>query len=121
MKVALQTVPVEELVTLYEQTSAARGRSMMIGDSKSANKAFDEETAIRHELARRGEDALKLLLPLLKSSDPWVRYDSSAPALFFAPNEAEPVLEELTRQPRSLGVSARMTLQQWKSGKLHPF
>ena len=108
------------LVKRYEALASARGRALDRGDSTSANRAFDEEIAIREELRRRGPAAMRLLLSLLKSSDPWVRLDSSVPALFFASEEAEPVLELLTNEPKALGISAYMNLKQWRTGKLKP-
>jgi hypothetical protein len=41
--------------------------------------------------------------------------------LDFAPNEAEQVLSELARIPKSLvGFTAELTLQQWKAGIFKP-
>ncbi|HEV7217450.1 MAG TPA: DUF2019 domain-containing protein, partial [Terriglobales bacterium] len=76
-------------------------------------------TAIREELRSREPSAIRGLLKLLNSDDPWVRCDSAAPALFFAPEQAEPVLERLVQsERRSLKVTARMALDQWREGKL---
>lgn len=118
-KSSTMRTPSFELVNQYELLSTARGNYLDSGDSKAANRAFDEETAIRHELRKRGD--LKMLLRLLESPDPWVRLDVAAPALFFSPDEAEPVLEHLTHQGRALGITARMTLEIWRRGELKDF
>jgi len=34
------------------------------------------------------------------------------------PEQAESVLEQLTEQPRLLGLSAKMTLREWRAGRL---
>lgn len=108
-----------ELIDRYEQVSRARGRALNAGDSRSANNAFDEETIIREELRRREPSAIRGLLVLLNSDDPWVRCDSAIPALFFASHQAETVLEKLVQSERRvLKVVARMTLEQWRKGGL---
>jgi hypothetical protein len=109
----------EELIVRYEELARARGRAMNANDSRSANDAFDEETAIREELRSREPSAIRGLLKLLNSDDPWVQCDSAIPALFFAPEQAEPILERLVeREHRSLRVVARVTLDQWRKGEL---
>jgi hypothetical protein len=119
-KATMKTASNEQLVSRYEQLAIARGRALWDNDPRSANHLFSEETAIRHELTTRVPSAISLLLSLLKSADPWVRLDSAAPALFFAPDQAEPVLELLAKEPKALGITAWMTLDQWRQGKLKP-
>ena len=92
---------------------------MNAGDSRSANRAFDEETSIREELRKCDPAAVCGLLSLLTSDDPWVRCDSAGPALFLAPQKAEPVLEKLVQNERdALKTIARFTLDQRRKGEL---
>ncbi len=114
----MKTPSNESLVARYEQVAIARGRALWNNDSQSANNLFAEEIAIRRELASRVPSAISLLLSLLKSTDPWARLDSATPALFFAPDQAEPVLELLAKEPKGLGMTAWMNLDQWRQGKL---
>jgi hypothetical protein len=110
----------QALIDLYEKVSRARGQAMKAGDPEAANSAFDEEAIIREELRGRGPSAIRGLLSLLSSEDPWVRMDSAIPALFFAPDQAEPVLEKLVQtERRALKVTARITLDQWRKGELN--
>jgi len=41
-------------------------------------------------------------------------------ALLDEPEQAEPILQQLTSEPRLLGFSARMTLKKWRAGELKP-
>jgi Domain of unknown function (DUF2019) len=86
---------------------------MNAGDSRSANRAFDEETSIREELRKCDPAAVRGLLSLLTSDDPCVRCDSAGPALVLAPQKAEPVLEKLVQSERGASETmARFTLDQ---------
>jgi hypothetical protein len=108
----------QKLIERYEKVARVRGLAMNAGDSRSANRAFDEETSIREELRRRDPAAVRGLLSLLTSDDPWVRCDSAGPALFLAPQKAEPVLEKLVQSERgALKTMARFTLDQWHKGE----
>jgi hypothetical protein len=102
----------DELIDRYEEVARAGGCATKAGDSRSANDAFDEETAIREELRSREPSAIRGLLKLLNSDDPWVRCDSAVPALFFAPEQAEPVLEKLVQSERRALKAGRSRLRQ---------
>ena len=107
----------EELARRFEETAITH-RELVTAEK--SNAAFDEGVAIWREVKRRGKDAIALFLPLLQSKNPAVRMNSAALVLFDAPERAEPVLEQLTKEPRSLGVSATMTLREWRAGRLRP-
>src|SRR5258708_11262051 len=113
----MKTPSNEELVARYEEVAIARGRALWNNDSQSANELCAEEFAIRRELASRVPPAITSLLSLLQSTDPWVRLDSATPAQFSAPDLAEPVLELLAKEPKALGMTAWMNLDQWRQGK----
>ena len=110
---------VEQLVGRYAKAAMAHGRATEAGDHKKANRAYDELAAIYRELRRRGPDAQRALLPLLNDPEPGVCAWAASHALEFAPVEGEPVLRALESIPKSLvSFSAKMTLQQWREGKL---
>lgn len=119
-KTEIQRASSEELIERYEELATTRGAQLETGSPKAANRAFQEEIMIRRELNRREPDGLRLLLPLLTSSNPWVQLDAATPILFLAPQEAEPVLQQLSQRPRMLGMAASMNLEQWRNGKLNP-
>jgi len=72
--------------------------------------------AVYRELSRRRKQ--RLLLPLLHSAEPWVRSWAAAHGLEFAPEQAAPVLEVLSGKNGFVAFGARMTLKQWREGKL---
>jgi hypothetical protein len=76
--------------------------------------------AIAKELTRRGNRALELFPALLQSPNPAIRMSAVGLLLPTVPEQAEPVLEQLTEQPRFLGLSAKMTLREWRAGRLKP-
>ena len=94
-------------------------REARLNNVKAANRAFDQMLRIREEMRKRGPSVYSQLLKLLRHESPWVRCDAAIPMLFFAPNEAEVVLNELAKtQERALGTIAEMTLKEWRKGTL---
>jgi hypothetical protein len=107
------------LVARYAQAAAAHGRATEAGDAKSANEAYEAVAGLYGELRRRGQAAQRALLPLLTNADLGVRAWVGAHALEFAATEAEPVLTAMSEIPKSLvSFSAKMTLREWREGKL---
>lgn len=105
----------EDLVKWFEEAAIVHRE---LRSAKRANGAFDEAVAIAKELNRRGNGGLELFLSLLQSPNAAVRMSAAGLLLPTIPEQAEPVLEALTEQPRSLGISAKMTLREWRAGRL---
>ena len=74
--------------------------------------------AIYSELRRRGEESQRALLPLLADKDPGVRLWAGTHALEFAPRSAVPVLKALDSVDGFYGITASISLDMWRSGKL---
>ena len=74
--------------------------------------------SVYRELRRRG--AQSSLLVLLDSSEPGMRCWAAAHAMDFAPAEGEPVLTALSESDKSglIGFDAKMTLREWRRGRL---
>src|SRR5438270_889587 len=107
-----------ELLQLYEDAARRHGEATEEGDPESGNQAHDEIVALRHELKRRGHEML--LCQLLKSFNGSVRGWAATHLLDVVPDQAVPVLEELSKEKRGyLGLGARMTLKEWHAGRLH--
>lgn len=120
-KVQVKTLSTEGLIEEFRTLSAGHGRDIEEGKPKAANRKYDVLVAIRRELRERGMDADRHLLGLLGDPEPGTRYWAASSVLDFAPNEAEQVLSELARIPKSLvGFTAELTLQQWKAGIFKP-
>lgn len=111
----------EQLIEETRALSAERWRAIQAGKPKDGNRMFDLLVAIERELRARGIEAQRQLLKLLEAPDPGTRCWAAASALEFAPAEGERVLAELAKAPNGLvGVSAEMTLEQWKAGTWKP-
>jgi hypothetical protein len=120
-KVQVKALSTEELVEEFRTLSAGHGHDIEDGKPKAANRKYDVLVAIRKELRERGMDADRHLLGLLDDPEPGTRYWAASSVLDFAPTEAEQVLSELAKIPKSLvGFTAELTLRQWKAGTFKP-
>jgi hypothetical protein len=112
---AMKTASSEELVHSFEKAAITHKE---LRSAKEANRAFDEAVAIARELKRRDKQGLELLLALFQSPTPAIRMTAAGLLLPTAPDKAEPVLQQLTKEPRNIGLSAKMTLREWRAGRL---
>jgi len=107
----------DRTVTKYAAAAALHGKATHEGDSDLANRSYEELASIYRSLRERGER--DRLLPLLEHADPAVRGWAAAHALEFAPERAVTVLTALASGPPSPErLTAQMTLQEWRKGKL---
>lgn len=122
MKAAqLKGLTTDQLVEKYRELSARHGHAIEEGNHKAANRDFDVIVAINKELRARGIEVHRQLLSLLNDPEPGTRCWAATDVLAFAPQEGERVLAELAKVPKSLvGLTAGMTLQQWKAGEYKP-
>ncbi|WP_075005837.1 DUF2019 domain-containing protein [Stigmatella aurantiaca] len=122
MKAAqVQGLTADQLVEKYRELSARHGRAIEAGNHKAANRDFDVIVAVNKELRARGIEAHRELLTLLNDPEPGTRCWAATDVLEFAPREGEQVLAELAKVPGSLvGLTAEMTLRQWKAGEYKP-
>jgi hypothetical protein len=115
---ALESLDVRDLLVRYGDAAKSHRLAIDAGDHKAANRYHDAIAALYRELRQRGSAAQRELLILLRQDDPGVRAWVAAHALEFAPAEGEPVLLELSMAPGALGMSATMTLREWRAGRL---
>lgn len=105
----------DELVGRYAEAAHRHGEATAEA-GRPANADADEIAAIYRELRRR--DRQRILLPLLDSQDAGVRAWAGAHALEFAPDEGEPVLAQLAEGAGLIAFGAKMTLREWRAGRL---
>jgi len=119
-RINLARADLEVLLTEYADAALTHRRASREGKYKTANRAYTRLSAVVHELRTRGGAVAQgALLRLLKDERIEVRGWAAAHALEFAPDRALVVLEEIASGPASLEeFSAKMVLQQWRSGIL---
>ncbi len=107
-----------EIVARYRNAALAHMAHSAHGAYKKANPQAEIIAACYRELRRRGSQSQTALLTLLDDSDAAVRAWASSHAMEFAPDLAEPVLVELEAGGSLAAFSARMTLREWRAGRL---
>lgn len=110
---------ISALVRRYAKAAAAHGRATERGDSNDANAAYRTLVDVYWELRRRGVNAQRALLPLLEDSDVGVQVWAGSHSLEFSPDDGERALTRVAALPGLIAFSAKMTLQEWRRGKLH--
>jgi hypothetical protein len=108
----------EALVETYRIAASEHGRANASGDYRAGNRAHKRLALAYRTLRARGPGSQAKLLHLLRDRDVGAQGWAAAHALEFAPAAGEAVLVELTTQPGPVAFSARMTLQEWRAGRL---
>jgi hypothetical protein len=106
------------LVEAYRNAAKLHGEATDTGDHRAANKSAELIAAIYAELRRRGTAAQRELLPLLTDPVAGVQLWSASHALEFSPDDGESVLKQLSSRGPFLGLTAEMTLKEWRAGRL---
>jgi len=102
----------------YVQAAIGFGQASDQHDSERANLWHDEIYEAYYLLATDMQMGVSMLQPLLQHDDYYVRLWASTHLLDVQPLEAQRVLQELSREPGLRGLTAQLTLEQWKEGKL---
>jgi hypothetical protein len=71
-----------------------------------------------HQLVKKGDRGNLSFEKLLNDESPYVRCWAAAQLLFLGFSDAKPVLEELSQSGGPIGLSARVTLEEHKNGRL---
>jgi len=108
----------EALIETYRIAASDHGRASASGDYRHANRAHDRLALAYRTLRARGPGSQAKLLHLIRDRDVGVRTWVAAHALEFSPAAGEPVLVELAAQPGPVGFGAKMTLKEWRAGRL---
>jgi hypothetical protein len=117
-RIALSKVTLAELLETYAAAAKAHGLACEKGDHKAANRNYPILSRICIELRKRGLEAQKQLMTLLGSTETHVRAWAAAHCLEFAPLEAELVLAGIADGSGMAAFDAKMTLQEWRAGRL---
>ncbi|HUR71526.1 MAG TPA: DUF2019 domain-containing protein, partial [Candidatus Limnocylindrales bacterium] len=114
----LNLASVTEIVDAYERGVKLNGLAIMNGDSEAANAAYDFVWRCSVELKKRGIDAQRTLLVLLKNGDPQVRLCAAKDALQFNPDLGQLELERIAKLDVIWSLHASLILEEWKRGRL---
>lgn len=109
---------VAALVASYRAAAKHHGEATENGDHKEANKAAETIASAYRELRQYGTDAQREILRLITDPDPGIRLWSASHSLEFSQPEAEAELAKLANAKSLLGLSAEMTLKEWRAGRL---
>lgn len=109
---------VAALVAHYRASAKRHGEATENGDHKEANIAAVQIASAYRELRQHGRKAQREILRLMSDPDPGVRLWSASHALEFSQPEAQVELTKLAKQKSLLGLSAEMTLKEWRAGRL---
>lgn len=108
----------EALIEIYRIAAAEHGRATESGDHKSGNRAHRKLADAYRKLRSRGPESQSKLLPLLEDPDVGIRSWAAAHALEFAPEAGEPLMEELAAGSGLRAFGSKMTLREWRAGRL---
>jgi hypothetical protein len=107
------------LIKRYTDAATAYAFATETNDHARVFAARDEVAAVYGELRRLGLRAQRALLPLLEHAEMGVRAWAGVHALEFSPGDGERVLTEVGDTPQStLAFTVRVTLEQWREGRL---
>ena len=106
------------LLEAYRDAAKRHGEAIESGDHMAAIGSADLISEVYAELRKRGADAQRTLLKLLKDPVAGVRLWSASHALEFSPEEGEPVLHQLVSTGSFLAFTAEITLREWRAGRL---
>ncbi len=118
-----QSMSVDDLFATMEDAAVKSHDSFVSGASiEKSNEWIEIQNAAQEEIQRRGVDAVRRYIPLLKASHPAVRLAAALGAKNIALGEAVPVLEELRqgRYETNTAMNARMTLDGMRKRGLIP-
>ena len=114
----LSELSIDQLANVFTELSRQQGDAMQVEDTTRYNRLFRDLDAVRKELRRRGDDARKVLIPLLNPQDsasPYqsaqVRLNAAVELKAIAPELAKAALQSLAAHgPRKYRGIAGMSL-----------
>lgn len=103
-------------VNKFGEIAMRRWQYLNNDDSTMGNKYYDELLILAREL--RDEGKLQELDVLLDNENEGVQFETASKLLTLNVTKAEQTLERLADKKGILPFTAKMTLRQWKIGKL---
>ena len=110
---------IARLLDEYVTSAIAHGQATLSGANREGGRHADNIARLYSAIRSLGTVARQSLLALLEHNDHSVRVWAAAHSLEYAPEMAKPVLEVEASRPGMIGFSAKMTLEEWRKGRLH--
>ncbi|MCF0069750.1 DUF2019 domain-containing protein [Dyadobacter sp. CY261] len=107
----------DEIRQKFEVEALEHGKAISTGDHKKANKLHKKLTGLYAQA--KGANELGVFAEMLDHSEENVRLWAATFSLAYAPEIAEPVLQNLTNLSTITGLTAKTTLHLWKQGMLN--
>ena len=107
-----------DLIRSYSMAAIAYGKAIDSGNAKESDRQVQTVERAFAELKEMGRLGLTSLSKLLDSDDPGVRLWSAAHLLNYPEFGSLLVLERLKRSPSILALTAEVTLERWRDGRL---
>lgn len=99
-------------------SDAARSYGECILEGQDSDQYFDAVEKAFVELKAYGKDGLDRIADLLRAEDEGVRLWASAHLLNYPEYHSLPVLEEVSKSQTMLALTAMLTIEQWRNGKI---
>jgi hypothetical protein len=112
-----ETATMDEIMKQYLAAAIKFGDTQRSRDFESGNESATVLGRLG-KLLRESEEGQRLLGRYLIHDDPYVRVWVAKDCLFFNPDAGASVLEAIEKTAGLLGTTARMTLSEWKAGRL---
>lgn len=110
---------IDQALKLFEEYSIKRGKALDNGDSKTANRCYDNIGKIVHLL--REEKQLARLSVFYNHTNAFVRLVAAAYLLPVFEKESIKIMKEVSRENGIVSLNAKLTIQEWKNGNLRNF
>ncbi len=107
------------LINKYIDSATNYGESICAGDSKLSDKYFDKIEKVFQDIKSLEDTGLDEIAKLFNHENEGVRLWSSSHLLNYPKYESYKVLEMIRDSGTILGLTAEMTLDQWKNGNIN--
>jgi len=108
----------DSFISTYVNAAEGYARCIMSGDAKKGDRFFDEIEKVFLSIRKLGDEGLDGLSGLLVHQSEGVRLWAAAHLLNYPRYHSEQVLKTIIGSGTVLGLTAEITLDQWKNGML---
>jgi hypothetical protein len=115
---AVRSLTTAQLLDAYRAAADLHGRSTKSGNFRAVNGAAWRLAEFNKEIQHRGAEAEEEFLRMLSDQSDYVRVWCASHSLGFRPDLGEAVLTSLVSSGGHIGLSAEVTLREWRAVRL---